>query len=304
MATQSSVSIRQFYLIYQKLTQSLHCPSAQDILEHLARNDIDISKRTLQRNFDTFRNEFGVEVTYDYYRNGYFIDKANSRHDIDRVFNYLSFMYQSKVFYDNLRDSKNALNYIQFEFDGLLSGVEYLDPVMQAIKKQQVLQLSYQKHQKQEAKQYLLHPHLLREYQGRWYVIGYEEQAANNRIFGIDRIQSLTKLERNFAQKEQQSTHTLFQNLIGLNYSENEPQQVILKIHPNQAGYVRSLPFHSSQVELDDSEDWLTIQLYLIPNFEFKQKLWMLGARVQVIEPAWLAADIKEELERALGLYG
>ncbi|WP_262489223.1 WYL domain-containing protein [Flavobacterium fryxellicola] len=39
------------------------------------------------------------------------------------------------------------------------------------------------------------------------------------------------------------------------------------------------------------------------PNFEFRQQVLKYGSLVKVVEPSWLAAEIREELRKAFENY-
>ena len=123
------------------------------------------------------------------------------------------------------------------------------------------------------------------------------------RTFGIDRILNLEVKEETFKPETKIDPIELFENTVGLSYSYNELEEVILSFTPLQAKYVKSLPLHKSQEIIVDNEKEVQVRLRIIPNFEFKQKIMMLGETIKVLKPNWLADDIKKSLATSLKNY-
>lgn len=57
-------TIKRYTAIIEKISGN-QFPSAQSVLDFLEDLGFSISKRTLERDFDAIRNEFGVEITYN-----------------------------------------------------------------------------------------------------------------------------------------------------------------------------------------------------------------------------------------------
>jgi predicted DNA-binding transcriptional regulator YafY len=149
-----------------------------------------------------------------------------------------------------------------------------------------------------------LKPYLLKEYQNRWYVVGLLVGLNEFRSFGIDRIENIEVLNETFKADHKLNPSQLFENTIGLTYSNNKLEEVILSFTPLQAKYVKSLPLHKSQEIVKETNKEVIVKLKVIPNFELKQKILMLGDQVKVIEPKWFAKDIKKVLKATLKFYG
>jgi len=78
---------------------------------------------------------------------------------------------------------------------------------------------------------------------------------------------------------------------------------VVLSFTQHQGNYVKTLPLHHSQEIIEDSETELRVRLRIIPNYEFKQKILMLGETVKVLEPTWFADEVKNSLKATLKKY-
>ena len=95
----------------------------------------------------------------------------------------------------------------------------------------------------------------------------------------------------------------MFNNIIGVFYTSDKLEEVILSFTPLQGKYVKTLPLHWSQKTIIDNDNEFRIALYVVPNIELKQQILKHGDTVQVIEPQWLADEIAHILTRTLQQY-
>lgn len=293
--------IRRYALIIEKVNTN-RFPSFAGIKDFLFDNGFEISTRTLQRDIEQIRCEFGIEITYERERNGYFIDTENSI-NIDGFLRLLEISNTAELLMASLKESRDTLSFIQFESFGQLRGIENLKPLLSAIKNQRVVRFHHQNFHTGEVKIFTINPYLLKEYQNRWYLIGKIKSQDFFISFGIDRITDLIVMDEVFEQDAKNNPAALFENITGLSESESEPQEIILSFTPIQGKYIKSLPLHKSQQIIVDNDAELRIKLKLVPNFEFRQKILMLGEAVKVIKPNSLVKDISQSLKNALAQY-
>ena len=294
-------TIRRYTLIIEKISRKQY-PSFKTIKDYLFDQGFEVSTRTIQRDIEQIRFEFGIEIKYDRFRNGYFIDEDSSI-NIESFLRFLEIVRTADLLTESLKDSKDTLNYITFESQGNLKGIENLKSLLFAIRNQRKISFSHEKFETGKMRKYSIKPYLLREYQNRWYVIGIIGNMTEYRTFGIDRIENLGIKSDTFEPDKKKNPIELFENIVGLTYSINKLEEVILSFTPLQGKYVKALPLHKSQEIIEDNEKELVIKLRIIPNFEFEQKILMLVDRVKVIEPEWLVNDIIKTLKNSLNKY-
>lgn len=194
------------------------------------------------------------------------------------------------------------MRYINFESEGNLKGVEHLKSILFAIKNRRKLSFTHYNYWTGKQKQYLINPYLLKEYQSRWYVVG-KIDLEQYRTFGIDRIENLEIKTEVFKVLKTEDPSSLFENSIGINYSDEKMEEIILSFNPIQGQYIKSLPLHKSQRIIKDDKTAIVISLQVIPNFELQQKILMFGDGVKVIKPKWFVNEIKASLRLALKQY-
>lgn len=295
-------AIRRYSLIIEIIAKKNY-PSFAMIKQFLFEHGFELSDRTIQRDIEQIRYDFGIEITFDNNARGYYIDEENSM-STEGFIRFLEIAGTADLLSETLMDSKGALAYIEFEAAGALKGLKYLRELLMALKNNRMISFVYNRFDSEEARTYQLQPYFLKEYQSRWYIIGMVKGLNEFRTFGIDRFVSLQLLEQTFRPKTLEVPKQLFQHTIGLTYSAtNQIEEVELSFTPFQGNYIKTLPWHHSQKIITDNDKELRISLRLIPNFELKQKILMHGESVQVIKPKSLAAEIKQSLQNTLRHY-
>lgn len=293
-------TIHRYALIVEKTRRGY--PSLKDVHEFLVKHDFEISQRTLQRDVEQIRYEFGLEIKYHPVYKGYYFDEDKNP-NVDTFLRFLEMMTTAHLLAKTLEESKQALEYISFESEGNLKGIETLKDLLIAVQKHRKITFIHYNYSTEKRTNYTLLPYLLKEYQNRWYVVGQVENTEEIRTFGIDRLEALKIHNQVFKRDKNINIKELFQNAIGLTYTAGKPEEILLKISPLQWRYLQSLPLHSSQQLVLETEEEVKISLYVVPNYELLQKLLMLGNHVQVLKPKSLAKQMRNTLEKTLEGY-
>ncbi len=294
-------TIRRYTLVIEK-TRTGQFPSFEEIMLYLNNHGFEISGRTLQRDIEQIRNEFGIEIKYNRDKNGYCIDYENSI-NTESFFRFLEIVNTAELLTESLLESKDSLKHISFDTGGGLKGIENLAPLLKAIKDKRKISFDHYNFHTERNKKYTLDPYLLKEYQNRWYIVGIPAGINELRTFGIERIEDLIIQVETFIPHISQNPKEMFKKTIGLVYSFHEQQEVVLSFTPTQGNFVKTLPLHQSQHVLIDNDEEYRISLNIIPNYELIQQILMHNHRVKVIEPKWLVDDIKDALKQTLDQY-
>jgi predicted DNA-binding transcriptional regulator YafY len=70
-----------------------------------------------------------------------------------------------------------------------------------------------------------------------------------------------------------------------------------------QANYLRTLPLHSSQQEIERNDDYSIFRFYMVPSYEFLQELRKYGSDVQVISPESVRSEFAADAESLYDIY-
>ena len=272
----------------------------QAILDYFEDNDKGFNERTLYRLNQTLSRDFGIEIVFDYNYDGYYFDEDKSTNP-EAFLSLLEILVTAELFSTNFKEKNNALSYVEFENKAAIETLPNFKTVLNAIQLQLPINFNHHSfyHLKEEI--YTLKPYFLKQYQNRWYVIG--ETVKGYRTFGIDRIENINIGTKKFKPKTEEAKDK-FSHVIGLNYVDHKMETIKLAFHISQKPYLISLPLHSSQKEFNpENDETFDIKLLIHPNFEFRQQILKYGSLVKVLEPKWLAIEIKEEQKKAFESY-
>ncbi len=272
----------------------------QAILDYFDDNDKGFNERTLYRLNETLSRDFGIEIVFDYNNDGYYFDEEKSVNP-EAFLSLLEILVTAELFSTNFKEKNSALTYVEFENKAAIETLPNFKTILNAI--QQNLPITFKHysfyHLKEE--EYPLKPYLLKQYQNRWYVIGETEKGY--RTFGIDRIKNITIGTKKFKPKTEDAKDK-FSHVIGLNYIDHKIEPIKLSFHLSQKPYVVSLPLHHTQKEINlENNKTFDIELLIHPNFEFRQQVLKYGSLVKILEPKWLAEEIKNEIKKTYHQY-
>lgn len=293
--------IKRYTLIIEKVSYNQY-PSFELIHDFLFEHGFEISKRTLQRDIEQIRYEYGLEIEYNRGKKGYFINSELS-FDIESFFRFLEIVNTANLLTDSLKESKDSLNYISFDKGGGFKGIDNIKVLLQAIKERKKISFKHYNFHTKKWRKYVLNPYLLKEYQNRWYVIGTYGKTKHFMTYGVDRIEDLKIKAEVFKKNNSLNPKKDFDDIIGLYYSNDKAENVVLSFTPTQGNYVKTLPLHKSQEILIDDNKELRVSINVIPNFELQQQILKYGDSVKVIKPQYLVDEIKDNLERTLKKY-
>jgi predicted DNA-binding transcriptional regulator YafY len=260
----------------------------------------EISERTFYRLIDKLFVIYGIKITFDYKIGGYFIDEKESS-NTESFLSHIEILATAELFTSNFEDKNNPLSLVEFETKSLTATIPNFKIVLEAIQNNLEIRFKHHNFNRSKEEEYTLKPYFLKQYQNRWYVVGETEKGY--RTFGIDRIENIIIGTKKIKPKTEEAKEK-FSNVIGLNYVDHKLEKISLSFHISQKPYIVSLPLHHSQKEINlDNGKTFDIALRIHPNFEFSQQILKYGSLVKVLEPKWLAEEIKEELRKGFENY-
>ena len=277
-----------------------HFPSKESVLAQLEEKDMFPTERTFQRDLKTLRDLCFIEVKYNRLQNGYFIDQ-DSRPDFDNWMHVFELFNTARVINETLVKSSSNIEYIDFDRSSFELKDGILGMLLQAVVDRNKISFDYQNFVENTPKTIRLFPHLLKQYQNRWYIFGCFPNG-DFKSFGLERITNLKVLKESF-KAQMKHPKDAFKDVVGLIYSQSTVENVVLSYTIDQSKYIKTQPIHSSQKVLLEDENEFRIQIRVRPNYELQEQILKQGERVKVIEPEWLKEEIKERLFDALNQY-
>jgi predicted DNA-binding transcriptional regulator YafY len=169
-------------------------------------------------------------------------------------------------------------------------GLEHLRPLLRAVQARRVVDFTYQKFWDDAPGQRTVEPLLLKEFRGRWYVLG--AMAMGRRrgqltCFGLDRISGLVVSEQAFIPPPGFDAATYYAHAFGIIRPEEAavPQEVVLRFRPEQGRYALSYPLHASQRLVRQSADEIVLALTVFDTHDLRMELLSYGPEVAVLAP-------------------
>ena len=281
--------------------------SKAKIMQRLVEDyDIHRASRTIERDFKSLTEEFGINVTYNRAEKGYEID-TESQNRVQSLLKFVELIHVGEIFKQGLDDFDELRYIIDLDDSSKFKGIHHIKDILLAIKKKQKITFVHENYYQNSEKTYTITPLRIKEYLNRWYVVGVPEGYDEIRTFGIDRIghlqtRGVSKVKRAAFEKQLDQ----FMNIVGLTYGNvnNKPEQVVLKVGNKQLKYLDSLPLHFTQViERSENKTYALVTYRIIPNYEFKIEILKMNDTVEVMEPAWLREEVKNMLKESLANY-
>ena len=224
-----------------------------------------------------------------------------------------SFFENTQILLDTNRESKDGEMRICSGAEQNLTNIDLLPVFYKAIANKQVLRFDYQRFG-QESFTLVFHPQFLKEYNGRWFVLGDANrepyQAYNvplDRIVG--EVSEVSDVEYIPAPKG--FYQDFFNNIIGVTHEKGaKVEEVIIRTKTEyQHGLLLTKPLHHSQKEtmpFGEHEDgnYGEVQLTVEPNRELRGRILLYGENLEVINPLFFREQIKEILKKQMEQYG
>ena len=281
--------------------------SFKELNELWLRDEISRGAEIPKRTFDNWRNVifdmFGIIISNENrgeYR--YFIENEE---DISKN-GLRSWLYNTFCVSNALANSQSIKDRILLEY--VPSGQEYLQSILEAMKENRVLNITYHSYWKDEESNFDVQPFCVKLFRQRWYLVArstytyYYEQGP--RIYALDRIHSLQKTEETFEMPKDWSAEAFFEGCFGIMADQRvEVQPIKLKVNAGQANYIRDLQLHDSQEEVERNPEYSIFTFNLRPTFDFQQELLWNGDDVEVLEPLWLRKEIAGKIKRMWNKY-
>ncbi len=202
-----------------------------------------------------------------------------------------------------LLDSQSLKDRILLE--DVPSGQEGLALILEAMKTNTQLRITYQSYWRDESFTFNVHPYCVKLFKQRWYLIAFSPNLDRIMIYALDRIFDICKLDgETFTMPEDFYPEDFFCNYYGIIAgTKRKPEKVKLKVSAGQANYLRSLPLHDTQEEIEENEEYSIFTLRICPEFDFYQEILSNGEDIEVLEPMWFRKEIAGKINRMWNKY-
>ena len=281
--------------------------SFKELNEIWLEDDISRGVEIPKRTFDNWRyviwDMFGISIVNE--NRGEYRYYIENEEDISKN-GLRSWLYNTFCVSNALANSQSIKDRILLEY--VPSGQQHLEPIIEAMKENRVINITYHSYWKDEENNFDVQPYCVKLFRQRWYLLArstdsyYYEKGPW--IYALDRINSLHTTDETFVMPKDWNAEEYFSSCFGIIADPSiEPQTVKLKVSAGQANYIRNLKMHESQEEIERNEDYSVFEYFLRPSFDFQQELLWNGEDVEVLEPLWLCKEIAGKIKRMCNKY-
>ena len=257
---------------------------------HFGRGE-ELGERTFHRYTDAVEELFDIEIKYDRGRQGYVIA------DRDGIDNMSMRRWLLQTFSVNSALNGNQDLKSRILLENVPSGQSFLMPIVEAMRESVKVHITYRSFQHKEAHSFDVEPWCVKLFEQRWYMLGKTDRFDEPHIYALDRVLAVETTESKFKLPKKFDAEKVFADCYGIILSDKDFDvcPVALETDAWQRNFLRSLPLHHSQVEVETTPEHSIFEFRLCPSFDFRQKILSMGCTVGVLAPASLRAKIYEE---------
>lgn len=257
-----------------------------------------MSRTSFNRYRDRVRDIFGVDI--ECRRSGadylYYVENPEVLHSSTSQ----SWLLRSLTVGGALQEGADIKERILLE--SIPGGQEYMPVIIDAMKNNLLLAVEYRKFGSPEAQAFALEPYCLKVFRQRWYLVGHNVDYASDdiRVYALDRFASVKETDISFSWPDNFDASVFFENNFGVYVGGKEKaQKIVIRAYGSLVSFLRTLPLHHSQREVETHEAWSDFSYFLRPTYDFRQELLSQAEQLEVLEPADFRKQFQALLARA-----
>lgn len=182
------------------------------------------------------------------------------------------------------------------------SGREWLEPVLQSLQQNLMVEITYENFVGVKFMG-IVCPLCVKLFKRRWYALC---MTGNNRkrIFSLDRVKNMELTDKTFDYPKGFVPADYFHDVFGIVAGvERTVENIVIRTYAELPGYLRSLPIHHSQKELETKDGHTDFSLRLVPTFDFIQELLLHRDQLEVLSPPSLRDEVSALISKMNSNY-
>ena len=236
--------------------------------------------RTFHNHRKAIENIFGICIKCDERSNKYYIENRTELHT-GRLTSWLlnAFSVSSII-----GESRSLGARVQIE--EIPSSEHHLTDLLVAMRENRCVEIVYHPYTTPEPFVLTLQPLIVKLYDTRWYLYANKRDDAQIKLYALDRMLECKVLNDGFEYPEDFDPQAYTQNVIGAAvYDDIMPVKIRIRAKGKHAKYMRSLPLHHSQREVETTDKYADFELFVAPTPELYDKLLSYNSHIEVLSP-------------------
>lgn len=260
---------------------------------------VSLSRTTFNRHRDAVLDMFGIIIECDRI-NGYEYYIANQ--EVLKEDTVQNWLLKTLSVSNLLTESLSIQNRILLE--NIPSGGAVLQTVIKAMKDGFMISAEYRRYGVAEPKKFLMSPYCVKLFRQRWYALCRHRNGFFG-VFSLDRFLRVELSEQRFEIDPDFDAAEYFSECFGIVSEVNAPAiPIIVRAFDSERYFLRDLPLHHTQREIATTDDYSDFEIVMRPTFDFSAHILSRGIMLKVIEPQWLADEIRDMHREAAEMYG
>ena len=185
------------------------------------------------------------------------------------------------------------------------TGVGNVQIILEAIDQGKGIECEYYSFNHKTVKHQLLIPYFLRTWEQRWYLAAEPDNHHHGiSIFALERMDNIRLTDQKMQPSNDVTADEYWEGSFGVNHSDNQvPERIVIKVYGSQVNYVRALPIHKSQKELESNEDYTLFEYHIVPCYNLYQQLLWHREKLEVVEPIQMREEMAKIVRDMTVLY-
>ena len=315
-----SVSQRQIYIL-SLLSENPKGYQAEEIRQRLLSWDIQVSRRTIQRDIDELSLNYGIIEEERDGKTFFSADKYTLKNvdftiedlaslafakEMLKNYSHLEIGQHAIEFIDKIVENSASLNKLQFDKlgrhfrqNGIAGNRDIVDwkterILQNAIDNRNKVKIDYYSYSSDESTTRIIHPYGMLMLDSYLCVEGYCELRDDVRRFRVSRIRNIKVLDKHYSEDIPEETRQGFLSLVG-----NEKEYLELVFTGESIRYVKE--FESGRAKrLEQRDDGLHFYQETAIAPDVVRWVRGFGPEVEVISPKWLSEQLKEEAAKRI----
>lgn len=261
----------------------------------------DIIPRTFLRYKDFIEVNFPCYIEYNARTGKYELHRHKALYgEDDSLFDYLLSAYHIEGMTELALKHRDKI-----VLNEAPTGVEQVQIILEAIDKKRGIECDYYSYNKKSVKQQKLIPYFLRTWENRWYLVAEPDNHHHGQsVFALERMDNIRLTEEKMLPSKNITAEEYFDGSFGINHSDDQkPKRILIKVYSTQVEYVRALPIHESQKEIETTDEWSIFEYRIIPCFNLYQQLLWHRERIEILEPMSVRDEMKKIIEDIQKIY-
>ena len=294
----------------------------------LARQ-MEVSTKTIHRDFDFMRDRMGLPIEYDSSKFGYYYyedvqafptmqitegelvavliaEKAmeqyrgtNFEKPLLSAFRKMEASLPDTISL-NLSDWEQTISF-RTTAEPIIN-LEIFDTLAKATAQHRQLQMQYRKPGKRKTEERIVDPYHLANINAEWFLFAYDHDRNDIRTFVPVRIQSVELTGKKFPAPKSFSVEQRLRDSFGVHSGKGE-YKVHIRFEAGVADYIREKRWHPSQESKELKDGAIELRLKLSSLNEVQRWIMTWGGQAKALEPKELVEAIKSSAAQLLGMH-